>query len=55
MNLLSLRLEGAPVQKKFRIVSNGHGHAQKCNFSVLDHIYPFWADLVQKIKIISLN
>ena len=27
---------------------------QKCDFSIWDHKYPFWANLVQKIKIVSL-
>ena len=37
------------------IVSNDHGHTQKCNFSVLDRTYPFWTNSVLKIKIVSLS
>ena len=35
---------------KFNVVSNDHGHKQKCAFSE----FKFWANLVQKIKIVSL-
>ena len=41
--------------EKFNIVSNDQGRTQKCEFSVLDHNCPFWANLVQKLKIASLN
>ena len=27
------------------MVSNDHGRTQKCDFSLLDLIYPFWANL----------
>ena len=27
--------------EKLNIVSNDHGHTEKCDFSVLDHKYPF--------------
>ena len=33
--------------EKFNIVSNDHGLVQKCDFSVLDQIYPFWVNLIQ--------
>ena len=39
------------LANKFNTVSNDHGHMQKCNFSE----YQFWANLVQKIKIVSLS
>ena len=45
----------APVWKKFNIVSNDHGRTKKCDFPVLDRKYPFRANLVQEIKIVSLN
>ena len=63
-NLLSLQLKGeetfavvsvGPCTEKFNVVSNDHGHSQKCGFSVLDRKYPFWRNLVQKIKIVSLS
>ena len=60
-SLLSLQLETEETLKccrvccnlanKFNIVSNDHGYMQKCNFLE----YQFWANLVQKIKIVSLN
>ena len=40
---------------KFRIVSDNHGLTQKCNFSVLGRKYAFWANLAQKIKVVSLS
>ena len=39
------------LANKFNTVSNDHGHMQKCNFLE----YQFWANLVQKIKIVSLS
>ena len=60
-SLLSLQLETEETLKccrvccnlanKFNIVSNDHGYMQKCNFLE----YQFWANLVQKIKIVSLS
>ena len=44
-----------PHAEKHNVVSNDHGHTQKWDFSVLDQKYPFWAILVQKIKISSLS
>ena len=41
--------------EKFNIVRNNHGHMQRCEFSVLDQKHPFWANLAQKIKIVSLS
>ena len=38
----------AHVRKKFNIVSNDHGQAHKCNFSVFDWEYIFSANLVKK-------
>ena len=38
--------------EKFTIVSNDHGRTQNSNFSVF---YPFWANLVKKIKVFSLT
>ena len=40
---------------KFNTVSNDHGHTPKCDFPVLDRKYTFWVNLIQKIKIASLN
>ena len=39
----------------FNIVSNDHGRIHSCDFFVFDWIYPFGANLIQKIKIVSLN
>ena len=39
------------LANKFNTVSNDHGHMQKCNFLE----YQFWANFVQKIKIVSLK
>ena len=47
------RCLSAPMQKKFNIVRNDHGHTQRCEFSVLDRKQPFRANLEQKIKIVS--
>ena len=47
------RCLSAPMQKKFNIVRNDHGHTQRCEFSVLDRKQPFRANLEQKIKIFS--
>ena len=44
-----------PLAEKFNIVSNDHGHTQRCEFSVLDRNHLFGANLAQKIKIGSLN
>ena len=44
-----------PGTKKFNIVRNNHGHTQICEFSVLVSKHPFWANLAQKIKIVSLS
>ena len=41
--------------ENFNIVSNDYGRTGKCNFSVLDWNYAFWANLVEKIKIVSLS
>ena len=41
--------------EKFNIVSNDHGRSHKCDISVSDRKYHFWAHLAQKIKIISLS
>ena len=40
---------------KFNIVSNNHGHTEKCDFFALVRKYHFWENLVQKIKIVSLS
>ena len=45
----------APCVEKFNLASNDHGGLQKCNFSVLDLKFSFWAKLVQKIKIASFG
>ena len=36
--------------QKFNIVSNDHGHTQKCDFSVLDWKYPFLGKFGPKIQ-----
>ena len=41
------RCLSAPMQKKFNIVRNDHGHTQRCEFSVLDRKQPFRANLEQ--------
>ena len=46
-------MPAGPYIKKFNIVSNHHRWMQKHGFSVLDQKYPFWANLLQKIKIVS--
>ena len=45
----------APLRKSFNIVINVHGRTQNCDFLVLGRIYPFLANLVQKIKVVSLG
>ena len=37
-----------PRAEKFNIVSNDHGRTYKCDFSVFERKYPFWANLVKK-------
>ena len=44
-----------PRTENFIIVSDDNEHTRKCDFSVLDRKYPFWANLVQKIKTVNLN
>ena len=39
------------IPNKSNIVSNDHGHMQKCNFLE----YQFWTNLVQKVEIGSLS
>ena len=51
---LPLKIVGRRLEK-FIMVSNDHGHTQKCNFPVLDREYPFWVNLIQKMKIVSLS
>ena len=41
--------------KKFNLARNDHGHTQRCEFSLLDRIHHLWANLAQKIKIVSLS
>ena len=41
--------------EKFNIVSNNHGRTRKCDFSVSNCKYRFWANLVQNIKKVSLS
>ena len=66
MGLLSLRLEGEetlkyrcisrpPCKKKINIISNDQGRTHKSDFSVFKQKYPFWTNLLQKIKIVSLS
>ena len=62
---MSLQIEGEEALKnrcvcdtraeKFNIISNNHGRTRKCNFSVSDCKYRFWANLVQNIKKVSLS
>ena len=44
-----------PRVEKFNIVSSDHGRTHKCDFSVFDRKLLFWANLVKKIKIVSLT
>ena len=44
-----------PPCKKINIVRNNHRHTQRWEFSVLDREHTFRANLVQKIKIVSLS
>ena len=37
-------------EETFNIVSNDHGRMHKCDFSVFERKYPFWANLVKKNK-----
>ena len=39
--------------EKFNLVSKDHGHTLNCDFSNCK--YPFWSNLVQKVKIVSLS
>ena len=41
--------------ENFNLLSNDQGGTQKCDFSVLIREYPFWTNLVQKIKVASLS
>ena len=41
--------------ENFNLLSNDQGGTQKCDFSVLVRKYPFWTNLVQKIKVASLS
>ena len=41
--------------KKFNLARNDHGHTQRCEFSLLDRKHHLWANLAQKIKIVSLS
>ena len=50
-----LKWETNARAEKFNIVSNDHGRTRKCDFPVSDRKYPFWANLLQKIKIFSLS
>ena len=43
----------APVRKS--LVSNDHGRTHKCDSSVSDWKYPFWANLVKAIKTVSVS
>ena len=42
-------------RKGIYIERNDHGRTQKCDFSVLNWKYPFWASLVETIKIVSFS
>ena len=42
-----------PVRKS--LVSNDHGRTHKCDSSVFDWKYPFWANLVKAIKTVSVS
>ena len=45
----------SPVEK-FNIASNDHGRMHKCDFSVFNRKYFFWANLVKsKIKTVSVR
>ena len=44
-----------PLAEKFNMVSSDYGCTHKCDFSVSDQKYPFWTNLVQNIKIVSLS
>ena len=50
-SLVSVR----PRAEKFNIVSNDYRRSHKCDFSIFDRKWPFWANLVKKIKIASLS
>ena len=43
------------LPEKFDIVSDDHGYTGKCDAFVSVRNHHFWANLVQKIKIVSLN
>ena len=40
----------SPRAEKFNIVSDDHGPTHKCNFSVFDQKFSYWANLVKKIQ-----
>ena len=40
----------SPLAEKFDIVSNNHVSTGKCDFSVCDRKFSFWANLVKKKK-----
>ena len=41
--------------EKFNIVSNDHGRTHKCDFSVFDQKYLFWANLFKTKKKLRLS
>ena len=45
----------SPHTEKFNKASNDHGRTHMCDFSVFVGIYPFLANFVKKIKIVSLS
>ena len=44
-----------PRVENFNIASDDHEHKRKCDFFVFVRKFPFWANLVKKIKIVSLS
>ena len=48
---IEITLSVGPRAEKFDIVSNDLGRTHKCDFSVFDWKYSFWANLVQKSKL----
>ena len=52
---LKCRCVCQPPCGKFNVISKDHGRTQKFDFSVFNGKYPFWVNLVEKIKIVSLT
>ena len=53
----ALKIKNCQFKQKFSAVTNSNMQSSLVvlTFSVFDQRYPFWANLVQKVKIVRLN